>query len=730
VRLDAVTNPRDVYLAVAEAIGVPLDGADPNAGVRDRLLGYLANRRLLLVLDNCEHVVDAAAGLVDAVRSAASGVVVLATSREALAVSGEVQVSVGPLAAPPPGTPPERVLDHPAAQLFVERARAVRADWEPTAADLRAVGVVCHGLDGMPLAVELAAARMSSLSPAEIAERLDDRFSLLTTGPRSAQTRQRTLRGAVEWSHALLSASEKQVFRRLAVFQAGCTLTGAESVVVGCDVRPGDVLDLLGHLVERSMLVAEPGSPTRYRMLETLRRYGVEQLELAGETHATARRHAAYVLQLAEAAEPELRGRGQRSTLERLRAEHADLRAALDWLSAEPDRVEDALRLAGALGLYWHLGRHLEGRQVLRRLTEMPGGSPSARARALQAVSLVERPRACLVHPSPRCGQTAAQSLELFLGVGDLHRAALSRVLLAVELLDGSDPERFEDLLTAAEEQFTADGDDWGHAVVGFVRLQGHLRAGDEARARVVGRSAAHAFRALDDGWGLSAVLYHLGWGLREFGRYADAVPVLERAVDVARAAGMHNTAQWALADLGVALLYLGELDAGAECFDRADAASDEIGDAAGQVLAALGRGVLARIRGDVESARPLFESAREGLHRLGTPLWAGQALAGIAWCDWREGLLDDAEQRYQDVRDAGERSGEPTLVALGLEGTAHIAVRRADRVSAGVAVARAADIRRRAARPAPPHERAELAALDLEPQVQPATSDPAVTRA
>jgi predicted ATPase len=398
-RLASVTNPADVPLAVADALGVPLDGADPNAAVRARLLAYLTNRRALLVLDNCEHVIDAVATLVDAVLGAAEQVTVLATSREALAVPGEVQVSVTPLAAPPDGTPADQVLAFPAAALFVERASAVRAGLLLSPENLLSLGHVCRQLDGMPLALELAAARMSSLSLSDLADRLDDRFGLLTSGPRTAEARQRTLRATVEWSHALLLPAEQQAFRRLAVFRGGWTLEAAEAVVAGEGIQAGEVFDVLDHLVNRSMVVPEPGSPSRYRMLETLRQDAVEQLDASGERDEAADRHASYFRLFAESAEQGLRGHGQRAALRRLRDEHPNLRAALAWLSAEPARVEDGLSLAGSLALFWHLGRHVEGREVLSTLIHTPGASEQARARALQAV--VDRRAAARVPRPP-----------------------------------------------------------------------------------------------------------------------------------------------------------------------------------------------------------------------------------------------------------------------------------------------------------------------------------------
>jgi predicted ATPase/DNA-binding SARP family transcriptional activator len=390
-RLAAVKRSADLTLAVADSVGVPLDGADPRLQARDRLIAYLRSRRMLLVLDNCEHVVDAAAHLADAIVSAAPGVVVLATSREALAVTGELQFAVAPLDVPPEGTAPQDVQNFGAGQLLLQRARAVRSDLSPTPADLLAVGQICRQLDGMPLALELAAARIGSLGFADVAARLGDRFNLLTTGPRTAEDRHRTLRNTVEWSHALLSPQEQLVFRRLAVFQNGWTLPAAESVVTDDGVPPTSVLDLLSSLVGRSMVVSDPGSPARFRMLETLRHYALERLQESGESDLLAAKHGAFFLTLAEQADADLRGPGQRDALRQLRREHANLRAALTWFSSRPEHADDALRLGGALGLYWHLGRHVEGREVLRALLRsVPNGGAAGRARALQAVSLVE----------------------------------------------------------------------------------------------------------------------------------------------------------------------------------------------------------------------------------------------------------------------------------------------------------------------------------------------------
>jgi len=710
VRLASVNRPDQVPVAVADALAVPLDGAAGKADVRERLVNFLARKHMLLMIDNCEHVVDAVAALIDGILGRCPQVSVLATSREALALPDEVQVAVGPLEVPPETAVPHEVLEYHAAQLFTERARAVRPGTVFGEADLSAIGRICRSLDGIPLAIELAAARISAMSPADIAARLDQRFSFLTSGTRTAEARQQTLRATVDWSYDLLNAAEQRGFNRLSVFQGGWTLTAAEEVVTDPSMQPGDILEVVGRLVERSMVVAEPGPTTRYRMLETLRQYAAERLTDSGEAGGYATGHANFFRELALRSDVALRGRGQRAALDVLRADQPNLRAALAWLSGPGTDPDGALSMAGSLGLFWHLGRHLEGREVLSQLLAAHSGGPRARAMALQAVSLVERPRACLVHPSPRCEETARESLELFEQLGDPTRAALSRVLLAVQGVTGADWESHQRSLAEAQDQFDEVGEPWGSAVIGFVRMETALKTGDEANAVPIGHAAAAAFRQLDDPWGLSAILYHLGWGLRQFGRYEQAARVLEEAIDVAAAAGLWNTVQWALADLGVGRLHMGDYATAHELFDRAVAASEQVGDGAGEVLATYGRALAAQIDTDWAAARRGYQHAITGFAGLGTPVPQGLSLAGLARCDEADGDLRNAQPKYEQALAAGREVGEPGLVATCLEGLARVT---ADRPEESARFLReAADVRTRSARPAPPHEQRDLEAL------------------
>jgi tetratricopeptide (TPR) repeat protein len=317
-----------------------------------------------------------------------------------------------------------------------------------------------------------------------------------------------------------------------------------------------------------------------------------------------------------------------------------------------------------------------------------------------------------LVHPSPRCAETAAESLALFEELGDDWHAALSRVLLAVEGVTGVEPERSQHLLAAAEEQFDRDGDPWGPAVIGFVRMETAIKTGDVEAAVGIGRRTAAAFRGLDDGWGLSATLYHLGWGLRQFGRFEEGARALEEAIDVARAAGLWNTAQWALADLAIEKVHVGEPAAARRLFDEAAGASREVGDGAGEVLAGYGYALLAHVEGAWDEARRHYAVAVDGFIDLGTPVHQGVAVAGLGRCHEAAGDLSAAQDRYQEALDLGRRLGEPSVTASALEGLTRIALAAGDRATATARWVEAAGIRERFHRPAPPHERDALRGL------------------
>lgn len=350
VELAPIVDPELVPKTVAKALGL---NQDPDTPLMDSISAYLRSRRVLLVLDNCEHLIGACATLADALLRIAPELRILASSREPLHIPGEQTYPLPPLALPDVTAGSDEIARSDAVQLFVERARLRQPRFAVTARNSDAVAQVCAQLDGIPLALELAAARVGVLPVESIAERLDDRFRLLVDGSRTSLPRQQTLRASIDWGYELLSEAEKMVFGRLSVFVAGWTLPAAEAVSAGDGVTQGGVLDLLTGLVHKSLVVPDDGSE-RYRMLETIRQYASDRLQESGQRLAVARRHRDWFLAFAEEAEAHLNGGAEQPAwMARLDIEHDNLRAALTWSLEEVDSSEAGLRFCGALCRYW-----------------------------------------------------------------------------------------------------------------------------------------------------------------------------------------------------------------------------------------------------------------------------------------------------------------------------------------------------------------------------------------
>jgi predicted ATPase len=339
--------------AVAEVLEVPERPQEP---LTDTLVEVLREREILLVLDNCEHLMEAVAQLVDALLDSCPRLRILATSRESLGVEGELRWPVPPLGTPDPRCTPtmEELERSESARLFVARARNRDPYFAFTPAVAQSVAEVCSKLEGIPLAIELAAARVNTLSLEQISERLAHSLELLTRGGRTVSPRQRTLKSALDWSHELLSEPEKTLFWRLSVFAGGWTLEAAEAVASGGGVEGDVVLDLVAELVEKSLVAAEPTErgQVRYRLLEPVRQYALEKVQESGESEVIERAHAQYFLAISEEAEPQLIGPREAEWFERLEEELDNIRAALSWTRAQED-TELSLRLAGALMWFW-----------------------------------------------------------------------------------------------------------------------------------------------------------------------------------------------------------------------------------------------------------------------------------------------------------------------------------------------------------------------------------------
>ena len=347
--LAPVTDPGAVWDTLAETLRV---FPAPGRTLHDLVLGYLAEKRALMVLDNCEHLLDAAVQVVNSIARRCPYVAVLATSREGLAVPGEQVVAVPSLGLPAVDVDGDRVAFAPSVQLFCDRARSAKNGFDTSGRSLEAVAVLCRRLDGIPLAIELAAARAASMSPEDLVARLDQRFKLLARGSRASMERHQTLRNTIDWSYELLDDAERDALQGLSVFAGGSDLTAAESVLSGDDIDPLDVADLVRQLVDKSLVIADADDEgsIRYRMFESIRQYAAERLEASGRTPSVRARHADYYVELSEAAAPKLRSRDQLEWARRVAREVDNFRVALDW-AVEAGSADRALRLVAALAV-------------------------------------------------------------------------------------------------------------------------------------------------------------------------------------------------------------------------------------------------------------------------------------------------------------------------------------------------------------------------------------------
>ncbi|HEY1540736.1 MAG TPA: BTAD domain-containing putative transcriptional regulator [Solirubrobacteraceae bacterium] len=614
----AVLGSREAKLLEYSAAGTP-------AGARDgfeRVTDALELRDTLLIMDNCEHLVASAAALVARLLAHCPRLRVLATSREPLGIDGEHLAIVPPLGLPDQGQDPATALQHPAVQLFADRAAAASAGFAIDDDTVGSVIEICRRLDGLPLAIELAAARLRSLPVAQIAARLDDRFRLLTGGSRTALERQRTLRAVVDWSWGLLTEPERLLAQRIAVFPAGVTPQTASAVCAGDGVERDDVLDLLGALVDRSLLVLaassselDPVTP-RYRMLETLREYGIERLGEQGDLGRMRTAHAHYFADLVDEADSHLRGSDQVRWYQRLTAERDNVHAALRWICDEGD-ARRALHMAVSLGWFWTLSASSdEGIASLRMAIAVPGeADPVDRIVAENVVRLTD-----LLH-TPDIGED-----------GDLDdgedRWGMGAVLDRLDALDVSSrpllvasrpvlawlfgrAERAEGLLAESADH----PDPWVRATVPLILAEVAENNGEIEKMRPHLDEALAAFREVGDRWAMSITLSSLGW-LRtlegDLDGGADALLEAQRILAELDAAGDGRMFQLRLADIRARQ---GDFEAARAHAQILLDESEGNGEAMGMALSALSR--IAWETGDEAEALALASRAVEALGAL-----------------------------------------------------------------------------------------------------------------
>jgi predicted ATPase/DNA-binding CsgD family transcriptional regulator len=611
VELAALSEGTLVPNACAAALGVP---EQRRRSMADALAGALKRKSALLVLDNCEHLLPACAALADILLRTCADLRILATTREGLGVPGETVRRVPSLSVPGPAHLPraERAADFEAVALFAERAAAVRPGFRVTAHNVRAVADICRRLDGIPLAIELAAARMKALSADQIAARLGDRFRLLSGGGRTVPPRHRTLRAAIDWSYDLLTEHERTLLSRLSVFAGGWTLDGAEAVCGHDGIEHADVLDLLTSLVDKSLVIADlHGSDARYGLLETVRQYGRERLGGGDEEDRVRRRHRDWCIAAAEQAAHELHGPRQTAWLRRLETEHDNFRTALDWSRRETGGAHEGLRLAVALCDFWEIHDHFgEGRAWLESLAAQAGAAPSLlRARALCGA-----------------GQLAKQQ-------GD-HRGVAA-------------------LCGAALPLFRAEGDELGE--VRTLHLLVHAVPGPDEYARcakVMERSLA-LHRAAGDSSGAAYALNCLADAARSEGRYAHAAALLEEALAGYRDAGHTRGQAVVLYNLGQVLRCLNRGPEAAGRLRESLALAAELDNKRTRILCVAG---LAAVFAEAAPAR--------------AATWLGAAATLLTATGGRFEPVDQAafDRAVQEVR---TRLGETTFAGAWAEGAA-----------------------------------------------------------
>ncbi len=610
VSLATVRDPALVIPAITRTLGVKeIAGQSP----RDTLIASLRQKRVLLLLDNFEQVIAAAAVVAD-VLAACRHLTALVTSRSAIHIRGEHEWPVQALSLPAPDqfTDPMALMQSAAVQLFVQRATTVKPAFRVTTANSAAVAAICVRLDGLPLAIELAAPRVKVLLPSTLLARLEHRLPLLTDGAADLPTRQHTMRATIDWSHDLLSADEQRLFRWLAIFAGGCSLEATEAV--GDSPRNGGATILAGltSLVDKSLMRAEARADReRFTMLETVREYGLERLEASGESEAAQRAHAAYFLTLAEGVEPRLTGSDQVATLIYLEEEHDNLRAVLRW-TREHHEAATGLRLAGALWRFWQGHGYLnEGREWLEGLLALTergdhDAPPSVRARALIGAAML----AFRQNDYRRAAILSEKSLALCREIGDRGGIADALNTLGLVADNLGDPHHAAALYKESLALYRELSSVWEIATslnnLGVLaRVQGeYVRASAFLEESLILR------RNLGDAWGIAQSLTNLGRIAQDQGDYAGAAPFHEESLLLRQTLGDRQGIAIALANLGQIAWVQGDNLRATRLFEESLALSRALGDRRTTALALSGLGDIARQHGDVARAIALYEES------------------------------------------------------------------------------------------------------------------------
>jgi predicted ATPase/DNA-binding SARP family transcriptional activator len=726
IELASLADPALVPQTVATALGVR---ESPGHPLTETLGEYLRPRQVLLVLDNCEHLLGACARLAEALLRRCPKLRILTTSREALASAGEMAYRVPSLSLPlsvesgtlsverptlaapsdlsTPNPQPPTLMQYEAVRLFLERATAARPAFRLTEANAPVVAEVCRRLDGLPLAIELAAARVKVLSVEQIAARMEDLFRLLTGGRRAALPHQQTLRATLDWSYALLSEPERTLLGRLSVFAGGWTLGAAEAVGAEESVEGWEVLDLLTSLVDKSLAVYDDQSGEgRYRLLETVRQYARDRLLEAGEVEAVRSRHLGFFLRMAEETEPELYGPEQAAWLERLGREHDNLRAALVWSGAQ-GQEEAGLRLCGALGRFWEVRGYLgEGREHLAGLLALPGaeGRTSARAKALFWAGL-------LAWAQGEYGAARAlteESLAIRRELGNKQDIAWSLHYLGHVVHHqreyGAARVPLEESLAISRDIGFTLGIAWSLASLGSVAL----KQGEYGTARAHFEESLAIFRELGDKRGIAESLNHLGMAAHDQGDFGAARALSEESLAIFRELVDKPGIAWSLFCLGHLAHAQGEYGAARVLLEESLAIRRELGNKQGNAQLLTGLGSVVLSQGEYGAARVLLEESLAICRELGNKDGIAYSLLSLGWTAHGRGEYGTARAFFAESLAVWQELGNKQGIAKDLEGLAAVAVAQAHSERAARLLGAAEGLREAMGAPLPPADRGE----------------------
>jgi predicted ATPase/DNA-binding SARP family transcriptional activator len=647
--LAPVTDGAQVPQTVLGAVGLaesllreqPGQPSQPQTDASTRLVDLLADRCVLIVLDNCEHLIEAAARTAAQLLARCPRLRVLATSREPLGITGEALAPVAPLGLPPADATSVEALAYPAVRLLADRAAAVRPGFEVDADTVAPVIEICRRLDGMPLAIELAAARMRALPVTEVAARLDDRFRLLTGGSRAALPRHQTLRAVVAWSWELLTDAEAALADRVAVFPGGVTADAAQAVCTGAPVDAADVPDLLAALADKSLLQQMPSSQPRYRMLETLREFGVERLADAHQVADIRRRHARHFLALAEEADPHLRRPEQLEWFAKLTAERDNLLAALRY-AVDTGDADTATRLGAALAWYWTArSEHAAAATLLAAAADLPGDAPNEARAMCMVVGAISS--AAAGDDLTGLEERLRAAHELDVGGRWADHPMLGLLEPVAAMLAGREDEAFRLL-----EQASEPADEWAAASRLLLGAMLHENEGhfDEHRDHL--KRALDGYRQLGDRWGLASTLAATGSVRLTDGDIDGSVAAYAEAHRLMAEITASEDASFTRTRLALAYVRGGEVDKARAELAAARADSERSGSRIGLVGTDLVLAEISRYEGDLVEARRLVESALHAVEDTpsGPPQLVAVAYAALGTLDADDGDIELARQR------------------------------------------------------------------------------------